>query len=239
MKVRDLCFGVACACLLGTAAQATTYDPTTGYAAAWAAGNNPAGDWSYGWSVGVADPLNLFSSRVSGPDGANQEGWIDPAVNCCFASPAVSYNNGPAFDDGNVAQAANQIDMVSSVFQNLTTDVVFTAPTAGAYVLSGDFTGDQRGIGVNVFVLDDGATIFSSSVTSFGQITPFNGTLNLAAGDSIRFAVQQGGGNQNTGLDVTLTTAGVPEPTAWAMMILGFFGVGRLLRARRRTLAPA
>ena len=35
-------------------------------------------------------------------------------------------------------------------------------------------------------------------------------------------------------------TAGVPEPATWALMILGFGGVGALLRRRRReAFAPA
>jgi hypothetical protein len=34
------------------------------------------------------------------------------------------------------------------------------------------------------------------------------------------------------------STGGVPEPASWAMMILGFFGLGEALR-RRRALAAA
>ena len=32
---------------------------------------------------------------------------------------------------------------------------------------------------------------------------------------------------------------GIPEPTTWGMMLLGFFGAGALLRRRRKTLAAA
>lgn len=34
-----------------------------------------------------------------------------------------------------------------------------------------------------------------------------------------------------------LNTAGVPEPTSWALMIVGFGGVGAALRGRRRESA--
>jgi len=38
--------------------------------------------------------------------------------------------------------------------------------------------------------------------------------------------------------DFTTTTGGVPEPAAWALMILGFGGAGATLRRRRATTAP-
>jgi hypothetical protein len=31
----------------------------------------------------------------------------------------------------------------------------------------------------------------------------------------------------------------VPEPTTWAMMLLGFGGIGAMIRRRRQTLATA
>jgi hypothetical protein len=36
------------------------------------------------------------------------------------------------------------------------------------------------------------------------------------------------------GVDNVTLVAGVPEPSAWAMMILGFFGTGALIRTNRR-----
>lgn len=40
----------------------------------------------------------------------------------------------------------------------------------------------------------------------------------------------------NPGLsDIRFNTAGVPEPAAWALMIVGFGGVGAVLRRRRQT----
>ncbi|HEY2357687.1 MAG TPA: PEPxxWA-CTERM sorting domain-containing protein, partial [Phenylobacterium sp.] len=40
-----------------------------------------------------------------------------------------------------------------------------------------------------------------------------------------------------TGGGVVRGGGGVPEPASWAMMILGFFGLGSALRARRRLSA--
>jgi hypothetical protein len=38
-------------------------------------------------------------------------------------------------------------------------------------------------------------------------------------------------------LDALVDPIAVPEPTAWALMIAGFFGLGGMLRRRRAALA--
>jgi hypothetical protein len=59
-----------------------------------------------------------------------------------------------------------------------------------------------------------------------------------------------GGGNANYFLDLivdakaagqpySLVVSMVPEPSAWALMLAGFFGAGGMLRARRRELSAA
>jgi hypothetical protein len=46
------------------------------------------------------------------------------------------------------------------------------------------------------------------------------------------------GGAVLTGFATNGTGGGIPEPATWAMMILGFGGIGAMMR-RRRSLAPA
>jgi hypothetical protein len=193
---------------------AISFDPAAVFEAGFLSGSNPNGVWTYGYSSTLGGAVTLYTGRVPGADSPNQQMWIAPAVNCCVASPSVGFNNGPAFDDGNVAQAANQIDMVSSVFQNLVTNLIFTAPLSGTYSLTSSFIGDQRGIGVGVDVLHNSTVLFSSSVNSFGQVVPFNTSFFLATGDTVTFAVTQGSGTQNTGFNANLTipTVVVPGP---------------------------
>jgi hypothetical protein len=205
---------------------ATVYNPATDFASGWASATNPNGVWSYGFSSTVTGAVTLYTGRVAGADSPNQLFWISPGNNCCIASPAVGFNKGPAFDDGNVALAADQMDLVASVSQNLATDLVFTAPSSGNYSLTTTFIGAQRGIGVSVYLLKNAASLFSSSVTAFGQLVPFDTTLSLTAGDSVEFVVLQGSGLQNTGLDVSLSSGAVPEPSTWAMMLAGFASLG-------------
>lgn len=218
---------------------ATVFDAGADFETGWISNSNPNGPWSYGYSTTLGGPVVLFTSQTTGNDSPNQQMWIAPLVNCCTAAPSVGYNNGPAFFDGNVGMAAGQLDLVSSVSgqqSNYVTDLVFTAPTSGTYSLNSTFTGDQVGIGVGVDVLKSGTSLFSSTLTAYGQSAPYNTTLFLNAGDTVTFAVTQGFGNQNAGLDATLT-AGVPEPSTWAMLILGFVGTGFMAYRRHSKTA--
>jgi hypothetical protein len=234
MIIDKLFFGVGFVCLTSVAASATiiTYDPADGFASGWTTGDNPNGDWSYGYSSTFGGAVTLYDARVIGSDSSNELFWVSSSQNCCVASPAVGINNGPAFDDGNVALGANQLDLVSSVYQNLVTDLVFTAPSSGTYAIDGAFTGSQRGIGVSVEVLVNNSPIFSSTVTSFGEVVPFSADVYLAAGNTVEFEVLQGEGLQNTGFDVSLTTS-VPEPETWSLISLGFLGLGLMGHYRR------
>jgi len=245
MSMRNLFANLRVAAVAGLAALAVaassqalavTYDPATSFEAGWTGPNNPNGVWSYGYSATVTGPVTLYDARIPGADGPNQQMWISSAYNCCVASPSVGFNNGPAFDDGNVAQAAHQMLLVASVGQGLATDLVFTAPNSGAYSITSSFIGDQRFIGVGVDVVNNSNLLFSSSVTSFGQVVPFETVLTLNAGDMIRFEVTTGAGDQNTGLDVSISA--VPEPSTWAMMVLGFAGLG-FMAYRRKSATPA
>lgn len=47
--------------------------------------------------------------------------------------------------------------------------------------------------------------------------------------------VPPGGGGGGGGGCCTTITEGVPEPSTWAMLIIGFFSIGHAMRARRRS----
>jgi hypothetical protein len=71
--------------------------------------------------------------------------------------------------------------------------------------------------------------------------TTYTSSLNLAAGTyQIRFAETDNQSYFQQGVDNVSITTGVPEPGAWAMMLLGFGMIGALIRANliaRRRLA--
>jgi hypothetical protein len=79
---------------------------------------------------------------------------------------------------------------------------------------------------------------------SFGGLTGFSVTSGFAAGlNSLDFRITDQGEPTAFRIDNLAGTAnvlqpppvgGVPEPTTWAMMLTGFFGMGGALRTRRR-----
>jgi hypothetical protein len=98
---------------------------------------------------------------------------------------------------------------------------------------------DQGGINVGVDVLKNTSVLFSSNVTALGQVVPFNGNLVLAAGDTLTFSVLQGFGNQNTGLDVSISqVSATPLPAALPLFATGL-GALSLLRWSRKRKADA
>jgi len=118
--------------------------------------------------------------------------------------------------------------------------VQFTAPTAGKYDVSGFFeTLDVDSHGVGVTIAADGDILNSWALPAHG-IQDFNEVVNLAAGQTIDFGVSVNDGNflfDSTGLSATITS--VPEPGAWALMLLGFSALGVALRSRRPAIRRA
>lgn len=85
----------------------------------------------------------------------------------------------------------------------------------------------------------DALTVFPAFSTPWTLFT----SSKLAAGDYVFEAgvrnADEGGPDYSSKLLVDGVTAAVPEPSTWAMMLLGFGGLGALLRRRRSVLAAA
>ncbi len=182
----------------------TVYNVATSFESGFVAHTNPNGVWSYGYSAGFTSPITRYDvTAQNGVNGPNAQYWLSSTVNN-GTSPAAEYNNGPAYSDGNVDFLANDFVLVAGVGGQYS-DLVFTAPTTGAYTLAATFRGDQNGIGTVVAILHNGASLFNGSVTAVGQLVPYNTTLTLNAGDTLVFSVGPNGGAQNTGLALTIT----------------------------------
>jgi hypothetical protein len=117
----------------------------------------------------------------------------------------------------------------------------FTLYTSAAAFKSSPFDGFN--VGLNCLACGSGASSpwgpsLTFDITGTGlsvkPADPFNGHV-------IDFAVDVVGAGGNTGtVGGGPGPGGVPEPTSWALMILGFGGVGGMLRSvRRRALVTA
>jgi hypothetical protein len=155
--------------------------------------------------------------------------------------------------DASIAKAyAGDFDPPNSVFfktgfLNMHPDPVtdsvlqFVAPTAGDYRFAGSFAiHDVSPTGVTV-------SGYVGAVQQFGGLllngaSPFDFQASLAAGDRVSFVLGAAGDYtfDSTGLGLTVTKlerGAVPEPAAWALMILGFGAAGAMLR--RQSAAQA
>src|SRR5260370_28949738 len=138
-----------------------------------------------------------------GSSGPSLEYWLQSAADT-GTSPAVEYNSGTATNDGNIDFQANEFLLVAGI-RGQYSDLIFTAPIRGEYSIAGNFRGAQYGIVTVVVIVASGKVGFSSSVTSVGQLVPFNMTLSLQAGSTVIFCAGPGSGAQNTGLSATIT----------------------------------
>jgi len=92
---------------------------------------------------------------------------------------------------------------------------------------------------VKVFDPAEGTTFTAISAVALPVATDL-GTSSAFAG----FTAGTGAGNENQDIvnwsfSNTLSLAGVPEPATWAMMLMGFGGMGAAMRTRRKALAAS
>lgn len=223
----------------GFASADVVYNPATDFEAGFTTQTNPNGVWSYGYSSTAIGAVTLFTQTLptGAINGPNTQLWVSPVVNI-GDSPAMEFNDGPAFNNGNVNFLANELVLVAGLGGQYS-DLVFTAPTTGTYSISGDFRGDQAGIGTTANVAVNGAPFFLSPIVAEGQTATFSDAVLLHAGDTVEFSVGPGGGTQNTGLDATITyfssSAPLPSPISAGLVLLFGVGVAGVLRRSCRS----
>jgi len=185
-------------------AQSGSYDAAAFFEQGWINHTNPNAVWSYGYSSSFTGPVTLYTSTVqNGVNGPNAQFWLAPSVDI-GNSPAAEFNNGPAYDDGNVDFLANEFVLVAGIGGQYS-DLVFTAPAPGTYQITSSFRGDQYCVGTVVGVVANGTLLFNSTVTAEGQVVPFNTQVSLSKGGTAVFSVGPGGGCQNTGVSATVS----------------------------------
>ena len=118
----------------------------------------------------------------------------------------------------------------------------FTAQISGLWGTDNEGTIFLNGVNTGITltgtipgVLDGADANNFTSLHSFSILSGFQAGVN-----TLDFVILDTGPPSALRVDNLAGTAaniGVPEPTTWALMLLGFFGLGGALRSRRRTLA--
>jgi hypothetical protein len=202
---------------------------------------NPGGAWSYGSTSTLGNfNLNLFNWAFGTASGAAM-GWAgqNPAI-VSDANPSVLYlmGNGPVFNYSTISAPSNSVNLHPGPNGEISV-ARWIAPTAGTYLISGAFRGnDTVGTTTDVHVLHNATQLVNGSINGFADTEGFSQTVFLAAGDRVDFAVGTGNGlfnNDSTGLSAIISA--VPEPSSYAFLLAGL-GVMAFIANRRRAVAP-
>ncbi len=223
---------------IATASAGPIYDLVSDFSTA----SNPNGVWSYAYSAAADGTGGTAFSNVSGLNFAL--GWTTvPAGAIQFTQSILGNQSGGNDNAGAIVTPPNTLNMNPD---GTDVEVVFTAPAAGSYTIAGTFLDDDLNVVTHpVEIFDNGVAIFSSTISTTQTSDAFNLTESLNQSDTIDFFVTIGGslstftGDFNTRLRGTITqnatTAGVPEPAAFALLGAGLAGLSMLGWRRRRS----
>jgi hypothetical protein len=225
-------------------AQATTYNALNDFSIT---NGNPNGVWEYGEGTAGTNIFTRFIVSGTDPDVAGRSVFWR-TTNPNLGAPAIiknTTNPNVPFSAATAVFPTNVLDIHPG--ENDDVIIRFTAPTTGTYTYSGLFEildwDHPAGIVGEIFKNQDPVALFKEPLlgpkADLANLLPggkidFGGSVDLIAGDTLSFASNNGGNFtfDSTGFNVTITDA-VPEPSTWAMMILGFFGVGFVAYRRR------
>jgi hypothetical protein len=227
------------AALIGAAALVTIATPYAHAAVVFDAAtefngspNGSTGVWSYGEITnGDFSTFNLLTYN----SGANQFQGNQSQFNVpIIGSPTATQifmHPGLGSSDAGSGGVPTWVDLRFTASTNLTVSAQFVPQLV-----------DMSGIGVPVTaaIYYDGSLLNFASLSHDGTNntgylpTPIDtGTFSILAGQTIDFVLDP---NSTFSFDSTLavaTVTAVPEPKTWAMMILGFFGMGFMAYRRK------
>jgi hypothetical protein len=208
----------------------TVYNIVTGFSHT----TNPNGVWTYDYN-GTA---YSNSQGYSNDQGTGLPGWWTGAA----IPNSIIINQNITGQTVNYITISDPTNTLWMDPESGTVSVVFTAPSAGTYTVTGDFLGiDMTGNLHPVEILDNGNVIWSNTIT-VGVDDSFNFQETLNSGDTISFYVGSPGTTRpcsycflGTGLDGTITGGQVPEPGTLPMLGVGLLALIPLVRSKRFT----
>jgi hypothetical protein len=237
LRPRKLLRWILPACLAATASAGPIYDLVAGFSNL----SNPSGVFSYYYGP-ATDTLYSSPSQSFGTCGTTVCGW-----NQVGGVPDDIYieqnTTGSTSSGGTVNILNNYLNLDPEGYN---AEVVFTAPTAGTYLISGNFYGDdssEQSHPVDIF--DDISSVvgnpYGATISAYQQEESFSISETLSVGDTITFFTGVGStyADLSTGLQGTLTLqtsspTTTPEPASVLLAGAGFAAlVARRFTSRR------
>jgi PEP-CTERM motif len=149
-------------------------------------------------------------------------------------TPSVDLVGGSYY--GYLAFSGNSVDLDGSTGDghNPTGELQsLTSLGLGTYTVSFELSGNQRGYPEQTTTVCIGAQCYSITPTD-NVYHEYSYTFASASGDlSFTDTLIPAGSNQQGNLLDNVVASSVPEPATWAMMILGFMGIGFVAYRRK------
>jgi len=196
--------------------------------------------------IGYQTDVNADETLVTGFEGGPALGDVS------FLLPGYTLSGDAALVTGTIpglsaapASAVDAWDETQYLSVQMGKTAVLDTPLLAAISF---YVGSLDGYNSFTFHLADGSTQVVTGATldalpgmdANGSQTAFttNGRLTFSFASAID-SVEFGSGNYSLEIGDIGAVALVPEPAAWALMVLGFGGVGGLIRRRRVVMATA
>ena len=235
MKTKMRITLLALASLLAMAAPPVHAGSVYDAAADFSLASNPNGVWSYGYENSLGLSLQLYDKATVDVLGrVGLDSWNSSALGI---DPNVIHNRtNKALTFVSATWQAGELSFHPGPNGQFSV-IRWTAPNAGEFNLSAMFSGiDFVGpTTTDVHILQNGNSLLSADVLTYGPGPSFSNILSVKAGDTIDFAVGFGPdgnyGFDSTGIAATLTA--VPEPVSVLMLTLGVGIVGAIRLGRR------
>ena len=149
---------------------------------------------------------------------------------------------GPGYFDGLCTAAAGVdaycVDLDGSTGNAGLSLQGFTLNGGTTYTAMFQLAGSQRG-DTNTVAVNFGSINGSYTLTSPTDFTTFSLVFTPTTTGTYNLSFENNGGDNLGALldNVSISTAAIPEPATWAMLIAGFGAAGAVLRRRRGALA--
>jgi hypothetical protein len=150
------------------------------------------------------------------------------------AAGAATFENwGPVASDGSFSGSFGDTGIMTPTFSDV---FDLTLPTGtSSFTINSTFTTDPAN-DINFTSVTFNGQDFTIGSTGQNEFRFLN-DVNVTAGATQHLVVNGtsgGNGSYDGVISFTPVVTGVPEPASWALMIMGFGGLGAVLRTRRR-----